>query len=416
MFPFTLTKNSASIYIDGQPRLFSVDQPHFDDIVAAIHAGDEQAIRSLVDVRAEVAKYSLGRVQILDNAVMVGGREVSGRLIDRILEMVAMGSEAIDGYVKFLDNLMENPSKKSIDELYLFIEACDLPITPEGNFLAYKRVGNDYMSLYQWSGATPVDNHIGERPSMPRNEVDDERRNLCSNGLHFCSYNYLPSFGIGSGNRVVVVEINPKDVVSIPEDYNNAKGRTCEYHVVGEIEDWEGERITPFFTDEYSESSDDDDNFDPEDEYDEYLFDDEECITDNFEPEDDYDEYMFDSVPEGVTVVIEDNGSISVLAEENVDYDELCAFLDANELDTDKSFRDSLILKDYDEAETDEPVTKKESPNYGRKLTPEKVRKIKALLADGELSYAEIGALPQFSVHRRTIEKIDNEDIWKDVT
>jgi hypothetical protein len=42
----------------------------------------------------------------------------------------------------------------------------------------------------------------------------------------------LSSFG---GDRTVIVKINPADVVSIPSDYNDAKGRACRYEVVGEV-------------------------------------------------------------------------------------------------------------------------------------------------------------------------------------
>lgn len=34
----------------------------------------------------------------------------------------------------------------------------------------------------------------------------------------------------------MVLKINPQDVVSIPTDYNNTKGRCCKYTVVGELE------------------------------------------------------------------------------------------------------------------------------------------------------------------------------------
>ena len=32
----------------------------------------------------------------------------------------------------------------------------------------------------------------------------------------------------------MILKINPRDVVSIPTDYNNSKGRTCRYEVIGE--------------------------------------------------------------------------------------------------------------------------------------------------------------------------------------
>jgi hypothetical protein len=77
-----------------------------------------------------------------------------------------------------------------------------------------------------------MDNSIGMIVEMERNEVDDNRDNTCSSGLHFCSESYLKSFG---GARTVIVKINPRDVVSIPSDYNDAKGRACRYEVIGEV-------------------------------------------------------------------------------------------------------------------------------------------------------------------------------------
>ena len=33
----------------------------------------------------------------------------------------------------------------------------------------------------------------------------------------------------------MVLKINPRDVVSIPNDYNNQKGRCCRYEVIDEV-------------------------------------------------------------------------------------------------------------------------------------------------------------------------------------
>ena len=33
----------------------------------------------------------------------------------------------------------------------------------------------------------------------------------------------------------MIVKITPADVVSIPTDYNDAKGRACRYEVIGEL-------------------------------------------------------------------------------------------------------------------------------------------------------------------------------------
>jgi hypothetical protein len=141
-----------------------------------------------------------------------------------------------------MENLMTNPSKRAVDELYGFLEKNSLPITPDGHFLAYKKVRNDYLDIH--SGT--MDNSVGKIVEMERNEVDDNKDRTCSSGLHFCSQDYLPHFGNGSDNRVVILKINPRDVVSIPSDYNNAKGRACRYEVVGEIGN-EGDQIDGAF-------------------------------------------------------------------------------------------------------------------------------------------------------------------------
>jgi hypothetical protein len=34
----------------------------------------------------------------------------------------------------------------------------------------------------------------------------------------------------------MILKINPRDVVSIPNDYNDTKGRACRYEVIDEID------------------------------------------------------------------------------------------------------------------------------------------------------------------------------------
>jgi hypothetical protein len=115
-----------------------------------------------------------------------------------------------------------------VNELYGFLEKNNLPITPDGHFLAYKKVRQNYLDVH--SGT--MDNSVGKVVEMERFKVDDKAENTCSSGLHFCSQSYLNHFG---GERVVIVKINPKDVVSIPTDYDFSKGRACRYEVIGEV-------------------------------------------------------------------------------------------------------------------------------------------------------------------------------------
>ena len=103
---------------------------------------------------------------------------------------------------------------------------------------------------------------------MPRNQVDENKDRTCSSGLHFCSYDYLAHFG---GERIMVLKINPKDVVSIPTDYNNSKGRCARYLVVDELatndyDSMPSSKLKEDFTTDYG--SDADDLADPVDDWD----------------------------------------------------------------------------------------------------------------------------------------------------
>jgi hypothetical protein len=73
---------------------------------------------------------------------------------------------------------------------------------------------------------------------MTRAKVDDNRSVGCSQGLHAGALNYVAGYGsLDAGDKIVIVKINPKDVVSVPNDCNCEKLRTCRYEVVAEYKD-----------------------------------------------------------------------------------------------------------------------------------------------------------------------------------
>jgi hypothetical protein len=129
----------------------------------------------------------------------------------------------------FLDKVKSNPAPWAIDEIWLFMQGGRLPLCSDGDFLAFKMVKADYTDCRTGT----FDNSVGQVLSMPRELVDPNRYNRCSTGFHFCSRGYLS--GPMSYGHIMVVKINPADVVSIPSDYNNTKGRCWTYKVVGEI-------------------------------------------------------------------------------------------------------------------------------------------------------------------------------------
>ena len=149
----------------------------------------------------------------------------------------------------FVTNLASNPDKEVHAQLYGFISACGLTLTEDGHFLAYKKIRDDYLDIY--SGT--MDNSPGQTLSMPRFAVEKNPDRTCSAGLHFAAWGYLQHYGASTGTRIVIVKINPADVISIPSDYDNMKGRACKYTVLKEIEMPEELKNTPVWDDDDSD-------------------------------------------------------------------------------------------------------------------------------------------------------------------
>lgn len=236
MASFIKTQDHLTVvFDDGEIATIYQSNPNYAKIIDALTHKEWETVRELADPSVEVARaISAGgvadRVRIDGGVVYYDDNPLHTHLTDRMLEMLEEGFD-ITPLALFLQNMMENPSYRAVTELYTFLEASNLPITEDGHFLAYKRVRSDWMD--QWSGS--MSNAIGSVVEMPRNEVDEDKSRTCSSGLHFCSREYLPHYGASGGGRVIIVKINPRDVVAIPQDYNNAKGRTCRYEVINEI-------------------------------------------------------------------------------------------------------------------------------------------------------------------------------------
>jgi len=218
-----------TVVVDNQPYVVQSSHPNFRACVEAAKEMRFGDIPDLVNIPKAITKFSNGKITVDEQAqvVMYGGEELHNYACDRLLGMMYEGFD-IEPLVNFLENLMQNPSMRAVSELYKFLEHGKMPLTPDGHFLAYKRVREDYTSVHD--GKT--NNGIGMIVEMPRNTVDENSNRTCSYGLHFCSHEYLSSF---SGDRVVILKVNPRDVVAIPADYNDTKGRACRYEVVGEL-------------------------------------------------------------------------------------------------------------------------------------------------------------------------------------
>lgn len=231
MLSFTIGNSSIAVFLDGEFN--SIDESHmnYEPLLAELKkpAGerDLEAIRSYVTVIKMIEVYATGKVAIFEDQILYDGQAVNNYMTQRMLELIQQGFD-IAPWAEFMDNVYLNPAAYAADELYQWMEKANMPITPDGCFLAFKKVRSDYMDCHTGK----FDNSPGTTLEMDRSVCDPIRTRHCSTGFHFCSVGYLSSFG---GQRVVVVKINPKDVTSIPDDYSYTKGRCCRYEVVAEL-------------------------------------------------------------------------------------------------------------------------------------------------------------------------------------
>ncbi len=256
------------------------DHTNYKVILEALPTATEDELLELVDIEKAVATFSQGQVSIVNGKVMFEGEEVHGSISKRILEFMSKGLP-FEPLVKFLENLMENPSMQSQQELYDFLEHENLPITEDGCFLAYKAVRSDFKD--KWRGT--FDNNVGQVCEMRRAKVDDNRKVGCSQGLHAGALNYVATYGsVDAGDNIVIVKINPEDVVSVPSDCNCEKLRTCKYEVVGL---YQGELPKPLYKAEFEADSyvDDEEYSTVYDEYDDDYWDQFDDDEDNYDDE-----------------------------------------------------------------------------------------------------------------------------------
>jgi hypothetical protein len=221
-----------NIVIDGKNYNIQASHPKFSDAITSIVNNDYDEFMNIVDPASKLSKLyaSYEGIEVKDGSLYVFEEQVHGVIAERILGLLNIGLDCTNVF-KFILKLNLNPSKRAVDELYTFLEHKNLPLTDTGNFLAYKAVRNNFTDKHTGKFLNTVDSVL----EMPRNKVDDNKEVGCSYGFHAGTVEYALGFACGD-DKLVLVEINPADVVSIPTDCNFQKLRTCKYKVVGEYE------------------------------------------------------------------------------------------------------------------------------------------------------------------------------------
>jgi hypothetical protein len=203
----------------------------FAKLRKALAVKDGALARKLVAGAEAVKKWAKGKLTVTaDEQVLYDGKPVDPKMHARVLDMVGK-KVPVTVLLRFLDNLHQNPNAEAIADLLEFLEYMDLPLTYDGCFLAFKKVGRDFRDMHTRS----TDCSVGNIVTMKRSQCNPSRHETCSTGLHFARYSYFKAENYSSSEHCILVKINPRDVTAIPKEYHNAKGRCCQYEVLAEV-------------------------------------------------------------------------------------------------------------------------------------------------------------------------------------
>jgi hypothetical protein len=229
---YHILANTVVVSFDGKIIKNEIKSKVGQKIIELIKEDKLDEIKKICNISQVILENSNKKFYVHDGTVYSYGEKVHPVIADKIIQFID-NDLPFDNLINFWNNLKENPSDVSQDDLYRFLEYNEFPLTPDGYFIAYKRVRHDFKDIH--SGK--FDNSIGKIVEMPREEVDDNNQQTCSTGLHIASYNYAKYEYVSSSNDIIVeVKVNPRDVVAVPHDYDNAKCRCCKYKVIGVID------------------------------------------------------------------------------------------------------------------------------------------------------------------------------------
>ena len=245
---YIIKDDSINLVLNNKPFTVDSNHPNFSAVKEAIKSGQsEDQIENLASIKKAISASTGGLITIKGNSIYYRAKKLHNVITNRILNLLNEGFNVLP-MLNFLENLHQNPSRRSVEQIFSFLEHKSLSITEDGHFLAYKAVDSEFWSKTAGEqiplvgktksngmGKFYIYNAPGEIVEVERNEVDDDPKSHCSYGLHVGAIEYVRSFG-NSNDKYVIVKVNPRDTVSVPEDEQCQKNRVCRYEVLSEMD------------------------------------------------------------------------------------------------------------------------------------------------------------------------------------
>lgn len=221
---------TITVYVNGKSHVFAKDHVNYNRVKSLLTQkgnGIEAELERLMDIPATVQALTKGYARVLNGKVYFNNGEMHNELTRRILEHTSSGLP-FEPMLRFLENIMLNPDERCRQELYSFLEKGQLPITEDGFFIGYRSVRPNFTDWHTGK----FDNSVGKKPYMDRKDCDANSGVACSQGFHIGTLNYAKNFKNIDGRQIIIVKVNPKDIVSVCSDASAEKIRANTFEVL----------------------------------------------------------------------------------------------------------------------------------------------------------------------------------------
>lgn len=231
---FTISNDEAVIVTPSGPRTVGMSHPFYFEICKALQHGVDAAVLAFLDAKTAMAKpfekLTLGEVEVRENAdptadpdIYMDGIKITGKIADMILKFKQKGIP-FGALRKFWAKVQKNPLLVGKESMIDFLQKNDVPLLPNGNFLAYKGVvSTEDPKQFRACHDNKFIYELGKPATLERENCTVDVNNACGPGLHVGGFNHAS----GYGNTILDCEVDPSDVVSVPSS-QACKLRACK--------------------------------------------------------------------------------------------------------------------------------------------------------------------------------------------
>ena len=233
-------KNHITIFDGDISHYVAPNHPLYQEIRERCDKNDESVLELIKNYNNKEERQrtpDTGDVKVRGNSVTYNGRTFTNPFMIEIINR--LGGIGNDSVRRFINRVTLNPHEASVQQLMEFLKHNHLPITEDGFFIGYKAVTHDYKD----KRTGRFDCRPGCLVEEPRDEVEHDPNIACARGHHVGTYEYANGFAnYTDGDRLILVVVDPFDVVSVPKDYNHQKLRCCRYTSIGDYKELLDER------------------------------------------------------------------------------------------------------------------------------------------------------------------------------